>query len=486
MSQANLDMLVTTEYPETVTAAQIIADNLAPLGITVNIRTVDFATWLDEQNSGHFDMLMMGWLGNIDPDDFYYAQHHTDGSSNAQKYSNPEVDRLLDAGRVETNRDARADDLPRGRDDHRRRMQLHLPVQPVGHPGVVEGHVRLRGTPRQGHPIPDREHQRRRRPMTRLVTNPVVRFLARRLLYSLVVMIGVLVVVFALVHLVPGDPVRIALGTRYTPQAYDALRAASGLDRPLIEQFFGYVGGALTGDLGVSFRNGDPVTVTLLERLPATVSLGVVGIIIALLIALPAGTWSALHEGRVSDAIVRITSQFGVSIPDFWMGILLIGLFASTLHWLPTSGYRPLFDDPGGWLRHIVLPGLTVGLVAAAIMTRYIRSAVLEVAAMGYVRTARSKGLAPRVVTMRHTVRNAAIPVLTITGIQLATILGGVIVVEVVFAWPGLGRLVYNAVAARDYPVIQGAVLLIAALFLLINLIVDLLYALVDPRIRLS
>ncbi len=322
--------------------------------------------------------------------------------------------------------------------------------------------------------------------MTRLVTNPVVRFLARRLLYSLVVMIGVLIVVFALVHLVPGDPVRIALGTRYTPQAYDALRAASGLDRPLIEQFFGYVGGALTGDLGVSFRNGDPVTVTLLERLPATVSLGVVGIIIALLIALPAGTWSALHEGRVSDAIVRITSQFGVSIPDFWMGILLIGLFASTLHWLPTSGYRPLFDDPGGWLRHIVLPGLTVGLVAAAIMTRYIRSAVLEVAAMGYVRTARSKGLAPRVVTMRHTVRNAAIPVLTITGIQLATILGGVIVVEVVFAWPGLGRLVYNAVAARDYPVIQGAVLLIAALFLLINLIVDLLYALVDPRIRLS
>ena len=159
-----------------------------------------------------------------------------------------------------------------------------------------------------------------------------------------------------------------------------------------------------------------------------------------------------------------ITSQFGVSIPDFWMGILLIGLFASTLHWLPTSGYRPLFDDPGGWLRHIILPGLTVGLVAAAIMTRYIRSAVLEVAAMGYVRTARSKGLSPRVVTMRHTVRNAAIPVLTITGIQLATILGGVIVVEVVFAWPGLGRLVYNAVAARDYPVIQGAVLLIAAL----------------------
>jgi peptide/nickel transport system permease protein len=313
-----------------------------------------------------------------------------------------------------------------------------------------------------------------------------MRFLARRLLYSAVVLLGVLVVVFAIVHLVPGDPVRIALGTRYTPGAYDALRAASGLDKPVLQQFFGYVGSALTGDLGVSFRTGDPVTATLLERLPATVSLAFVGIVIAAVIALPAGIWSALHEGRLSDAIVRVTSQFGVSIPDFWMGILLIALFSTTLGWLPTSGYRPLLDDPGGWLRHVILPGLTVGLVAAAIMTRYVRSAVLEVAEMGYVRTAKSKGLSPRVVTFRHTVRNALVPVLTITGIQLATILGGVIVVEVVFAWPGLGRLVYNAVAARDYPLIQGAVLLIAMLFLLINLVVDVLYAVVDPRIRLS
>jgi peptide/nickel transport system permease protein len=288
------------------------------------------------------------------------------------------------------------------------------------------------------------------------------------------------------VHLVPGDPVRIALGTRYTPEAYAALRSASGLDRPLIEQFFGYLGSALTGDLGVSFRNGDPVTVTLLERLPATVSLAVVGILIALAIAIPAGIYSALHEGKLSDGIVRVTSQFGVSVPDFWMGILLIALFSTTLGWLPTSGYRPLLSDPAGWLQHIILPGLTVGVVAGAIMTRYIRAAVLEVASAGYVRTARSKGLSPKVITERHIVRNALVPVLTITGIQLATILGGVIVVEVVFAWPGLGRLVYNAVAARDYPMIQGAVLLIAALFLVINLVVDALYAVVDPRIRLS
>lgn len=318
------------------------------------------------------------------------------------------------------------------------------------------------------------------------IGHPVVRFLARRVAYSLVVLLGVLVVVFALVQLVPGDPVRIALGTRYTPEAYEALRSASGLDRPILAQFVGYLAGAVRGDLGVSFRNGDPVWDILIERLPATVSLAVVGIVIALLIALPAGIFSALREGRVSDAVVRVTSQFGVSIPDFWMGILLIALFSTTLGWFPTSGYRPLFGDPVGWLSHVVLPGLTVGLVAGAIMTRYVRSAVLDVAAAGYVRTARSKGLPPRVVTFRHTVRNALVPILTITGIQLATILGGVIVVEVVFAWPGLGRLVFNAVASRDYPVIQGAVLLIAVLFLLINLVVDLLYAVVDPRIRLS
>ncbi|MBV9090475.1 MAG: ABC transporter permease [Mycobacteriaceae bacterium] len=314
----------------------------------------------------------------------------------------------------------------------------------------------------------------------------IVRFLVRRLLYSVVVLFGVLIVVFALVHLVPGDPVRLALGTRYSPEAYNALRSASGLDRPIVEQFFSYIGSALHGDLGVSFRNGDPVTVTLLERLPATLSLAAVGIGIALLVSVPAGIWAALREGRLSDAIVRIASQFGVSIPDFWMGILLIGLFAATLGWLPTSGYQPLVGNPAGWLRHVILPGFTVGIVAGAIMTRYIRSAVLDVASMAYVRTARSKGLSPRVVTLRHILRNALIPVLTITGIQLATILGGVIVVEVVFAWPGVGRLTYTAVQARDYPLIQGAVLLIAALFLLINLIVDVLYAVVDPRIRLS
>lgn len=322
--------------------------------------------------------------------------------------------------------------------------------------------------------------------MSRILGHPVVAFLARRIVYSAIVLLGVMVVTFALVQLVPGDPVRIALGTRYTPEAYEALRAASGLDRPLPEQFFSYLGGVLTGDLGVSFRDGQAVAVTLMDRLPATVSLAAVGLLIAMLISVPLGIWAALHEGKISDAVIRIGSQFGVSIPDFWLGMLLITLFSVTLGWFPSSGYIPISESFGGWAQQVVLPGLTVGLVAGAIMTRYIRAAVLEVVDMAYVRTARSKGLPRHTVTIRHIVRNALVPVLTIAGIQLATILGGVIVVEVVFAWPGLGRLVYDAVLMRDYSLIQGAVLLIAALFLLVNLIVDVLYAIIDPRIRLS
>lgn len=314
----------------------------------------------------------------------------------------------------------------------------------------------------------------------------VLRFLGIRVLHSAVVLLGVVVVVFILIQLVPGDPVRLALGTRYTQESYEALRHASGLDRPVWEQFFSYLGSAVRGDLGVSFRSGQPVTVLLLERLPATLSLAGAGLLIGLLIAVPAGIWAALREGKIADGIVRITSQFGVSIPDFWMGMLLILVFSTGLGWLPSSGYTAFSEDPTGWLRQVTLPAVTVGTVAGAILTRYVRAATLEVAHMGYVRTARSKGLAPRTITVRHIVRNALVPVLTIAGIQLATILSGVIVVEVVFAWPGLGRLVFDSVAARDYPMIQGAVLMIAVIFLLVNLIVDILYALVDPRIRLA
>ncbi|MEU7620091.1 ABC transporter permease [Micromonospora rifamycinica] len=311
------------------------------------------------------------------------------------------------------------------------------------------------------------------------------RFVLRRLLQSVVVLLGVTLVVFLLLQLVPGDPVRVSLGTRFDQQTYDALRERSGLDRPLVVQYLSYVGHALTGDLGVSFRSGRPVTSIVLERLPATGSLAVTAVLLALLVAFPLGVLSAVRSGSFVDHAARVFSQFGVSVPDFWTGIMGILLFAGVLGWLPPSGYVALTDDPAGWASHVALPAAAVGLVTASILTRFIRSSVLEVLAEDYVRTAEAKGLRPRVVVVRHVLRNALIPVVTVVGVQLASLVGGVIVIEVLFAWPGVGRLTYDAVQARDYPVLQGAVLFVATLFLLTNLMVDVLYARLDPRIRL-
>lgn len=312
----------------------------------------------------------------------------------------------------------------------------------------------------------------------------MARLVLTRIGHSLVVLLGVTVVVFAIVHLVPGDPVRIAMGTRFDPDTYAALRERAGLDRPLVEQYVAYVGRAITGDLGVSFRSGQPVTDILAERLPATVSLAGVGIVIALLVSLPLGVYTATHHGSFADSITRAVSQLGVSLPNFFLATLLILLFSTQLGWLPPSGYTSITEDPLDWLSHVIMPALTVGVVAGAILTRYVRSSVLEVLAMDHVRTAESKGLRRRTILSWHVVRNAMVPVVTIVGTQVAAILGGVIVVEFVFSWPGLGYLVYDAVEARDYPVVQGAVLLIATFFLVVNLLVDLAYTVIDPRIR--
>ncbi|MBQ1049039.1 ABC transporter permease [Verrucosispora sp. WMMD703] len=314
----------------------------------------------------------------------------------------------------------------------------------------------------------------------------MARFVIRRLLQSAVVLLGVTLVVFLLLQLVPGDPVRVALGTRFDPQTYEALRARAGLDQPLVVQYFDYLRRALTGDLGVSFRSGRPVTAIVLERLPATLSLAVTAVVFAMAIAFPLGIVSAIRSGSLVDHAARVFSQFGVSVPDFWMGIMGILLFSGVLGWLPPSGYVALTEDPGRWASHVALPAATVGLVTASILTRFIRSSMLEVLSEDYVRTAEAKGLRTRVVVLRHVLRNALIPVVTVVAVQLASLLGGVIVIEVLFAWPGIGRLTYDAVAARDYPVLQGAVLLVAALFLLVNLLVDILYARLDPRITVK
>ena len=311
----------------------------------------------------------------------------------------------------------------------------------------------------------------------------MTRYLLRRLAQAVVVLFGVSIAVFSIIHLVPGDPVRLALGTRFDQETYDALVARAGLDDPLVVQYANWLAGALTGDLGVSFRSGQPVTEIILERLPATVSLACGAIVVALVIALPLGLVSALRPRSAVDYVATFVSQAGISIPDFWLAIVAILVFALTLGWLPSSGYVGLTDDPVEWARHLILPSVVVGTVSGAILTRFVRSSALEALGQDYTRTAHAKGLPPRLVINRHVLRNALVPVITVTGIQLAYLLSGVVVVEVVFAWNGLGQLALQAVETRDYPLLQGAVLLFALFFLVVNLAVDLIYAVVDPRI---
>lgn len=312
------------------------------------------------------------------------------------------------------------------------------------------------------------------------------RFLISRVLQMIIALLGVSVVVFSLMHIIPGDPVRVALGTRFNQDLYDLLRARMGLDRPLVEQYFRWLRGAVTGDLGVSFRNGEPVITLILERLPATVTLAGAALFVALAVALPAGILSAVRSGTTLDYTVSAASQVGISLPDFWAGVMYILLFSLALGWLPSSGFQPISAGLWRWARHLILPAVTVGLISGSIITRFVRSAVLEAFNQDYVLTARARGLSEVQIVFRHVLPNAWIPIVTVVGLQLGFLIGGVVVVEVIFAWPGLGRLALTAVRDRDFTVLQGAVLYLSAMFLLINLVVDIIYAWADPRVRVS
>ena len=309
-------------------------------------------------------------------------------------------------------------------------------------------------------------------------------FLVRRLLTTLLVALGVTFVTFLIIQLVPGDPARIILGINADQAKVEELRHIMGLDRPLLVQYGDWLWSLLHGDLGESYITGQSVMEAVLERLPRTLALAGAALSIALLIALPLGIISAMRPRSPMDYSAMVFSQVGVSIPDFWMGIMLILIFSLTLRWLPPSGYVALTENPVEWLRHLILPAITVGIISASVITRFVRSSMLETLHQDYVRTARSKGLGEPLIVGRHVLKNAFIPVITVIGLQLAALLGGVVIVEVIFAWPGVGRLALDAVQRRDYPMLQGAVLFIALSFAVINLIVDLLYAYLDPRIK--
>jgi len=300
--------------------------------------------------------------------------------------------------------------------------------------------------------------------------------LSARIGAALVVMLGVCTLVFLLIHLVPGDPVEAMLGETARAADREAMRAALGLDTPLWQQYIAYIDGLLQLDLGASLREQRPVTVILADRLPATLILAAASLALAVVIAVPLGVLAARYHRRGLDLFAMSFSLLGIAIPNFWLGPLLILVFSIWLGWTPVSGMEhPL---------SLVLPAATLGTGLAAVLARMVRSAVLEVLAEDYVRTARAKGLSEYAVLRRHALRNAWLPVLTLLGLQLGALLGGAVITETVFAWPGIGSLLVEAIQARDFPVVQGAVLLIAALYVLVNTLTDLAYAVIDPRVQ--
>ncbi len=304
----------------------------------------------------------------------------------------------------------------------------------------------------------------------------MLQYTLRRILISIPTIIGVLIIVFSMVRLAPGDPAVLLAGEFASPEVIERARERFGLDRSLPEQFARFVGGLVQGDLGRSTRTNRLVTEDLANFFPNTLEMAFAAILVALVVGVPAGVISALRPNGPLDFGVTFVALLGVSMPVFWFGLLAILIFSVELGWFPVAGR--------GTLAHLVLPSITLGLSSTAIIARMTRSSMLEVLNQDFVRTARAKGLREGQVVVKHALRNAFVPVVTVIGLQFGALLAGAVITETVFTWPGIGRLLVDSIRARDYPVVQGAVLLIAVSFVLVNLIVDLIYGFIDPRIR--
>jgi ABC-type dipeptide/oligopeptide/nickel transport system permease component len=306
----------------------------------------------------------------------------------------------------------------------------------------------------------------------------VLRYLVRRLLLTVPVLLGVATLVFSLIHLVPGDPAQAMLGDGASPQDVAELRTSLGLDRPLLEQYVTFLRHAVTGDLGQSFRTGQPVTAMIVERIPATAELAIAAMMVAILIAIPLGVVAAVWRGTAADYGAMTFALAGVSIPNFWLGPLLAIVFAVELGWLPVSGR--------GTLAHLILPAVSLGLALAAILARMTRASLLDELRELYVRAARARGVSRLVAITLHALRNSMVPLLTIVALQFGAVLTGAVITETIFAWPGIGRLLIQSIGFRDYPMVQGCILLIAVTYVTVNLVTDLMYGVLDPRIRLE
>ena len=330
------------------------------------------------------------------------------------------------------------------------------------------------------------------------------RYVVKRLLQAIPVLLGLSVVVFLLMHVFSPDPAPVVLGEHATKAQMHARRESKGLNEPLPRQYLSFLGGFLHGDLGVSYYTKTPVAQEIMSRFPATVELALVAIVLASVIGIALGVVSAVHKGTPVDAASMLLALVGISMPIFWSGVLMIILFSGMLHWLPSGGrINPLLAPVGGTglflidtlfsgdfeafgdaVRHIILPALALSLYSMAIITRMTRSSMLDALNEDYVRTARAKGLTPGRVHRHHALRNAMLPVTTVIGLQLGSLLGGAMLTETVFAWPGIGKFIVDSILKSDFPIVQGTVMLIGVIFVIINLIVDIVYAFLDPRIK--
>ena len=309
-------------------------------------------------------------------------------------------------------------------------------------------------------------------------------YLARRILATIPVMLIVALFVFSLLYLAPGDPASIIAGDQASPEDVNRIRAGLGLDRPFLVRFGTWLWDVLRGDLGTSIFSNQPVTHLIGQRLEPTISLMVLTLLLSISIAVPMGVLAAWNHGTWIDRIIMILAVFGFSVPVFVVGYLLAYVFALNLDWFPVQGYTPLAKGFGPWLNNLVLPAVALGGVYIALIARITRATMLEVLSQDYIRTAKAKGVGSRTVLFLHALKNAAVPIVTVIGIGVALLIGGAVVTESVFAIPGLGRLVVDAILRRDYPIIQGVVLLFSFTYVLVNLGVDLLYSVFDPRIR--
>jgi peptide/nickel transport system permease protein len=309
-------------------------------------------------------------------------------------------------------------------------------------------------------------------------------FIVHRLLSTVVVMAIVAVCIFLLLHLSPGDPAAIIVGDNATQLQIDAVRKQLGLDDPLAVQFARWLVGILKGDLGVSIFSHEPVSKLIGQRIEPTMSLALTTLVMAVIIAISFGVLAAWKVGTWIDRLVMVLSVLSFSVPVFVVGYLLIYVFSIKLGWLPVQGYAPIADGIDTWIRHLILPSLALGLAYVALIARITRTAMLDALAEDYIRTARAKGVATGPVLMKHALKNAGVPILTVIGIGIALLIGGVVITETVFNIPGIGRLVVDAISQRDYPIIQGVTLIFSGVYVIVNLLVDLSYTLLDPRIR--